>query len=270
MSNSYSTIAQNLAAVAAQAISTRLSVVAACTAFPLEAGKLPGQQRVVSVVKSVSDTQTADNPDYTLGDAVIAPTAINHTLYTQPFGIGNDELNQGTKLAWLYTLNGQKLAAKLSDAISSLLTTTNFGAAIVTQADASFGNQDFETLFGGVATAGRTIILDTPYFSKVKSTWLPPGFNNVLEHTRWSAAGTNVRGFVSDPAAIILSYAMPNLASPHRNVVAEAPFTIPQIGLQGAATIYFLQDTRRLMGCLSIYMGAAVGDSNALKLLVSP
>lgn len=267
MSNSYSTIAQNLAAVAAQTISTRLSVVAACTAFPLEAGKLPGQQRVVSVVKSVSDTQTADNPDYTLGDATIAPTTINHTLYTQPFGIGNDELNQGAKLAWLYQLNGQKLAAKLSDSISALLTTDNFGAAIVTSTAANFGVDDYETLFAGVATERRTIILDTPYFAKVKpQTWCPPGFNNTLEHTRWSA---NVRGFVADPAAILLSYAMPTLASPHRNVVAEAPFTIPQIGLQGAATIYFIVATRRLMGCLSIYMGAAVGDSNALKLLTS-
>ena len=62
---------------------------------------------------------------------------------------------------------------------------------------------------------------------------------------------------------------MPTLESPHRNVVVEAPFTLPQIGLTGAATIYYILTTRRLMGCLSIYLGGAVGDENALKILAS-
>ncbi len=271
MSNNYSTAAENLAVEATSAISTLLAPFASITkAFPLEQGKNPALPRVVSVIQSVADTQTAANPDYTLGDATIDPATISHTLFTQPFGIGYDELNLGARLAWLYSLNGQKIAAKLSDAISALLTTTNFGAAIVTTTAANFTVSHYETLFAGVVTAGRAIVLDTPYFAKVKpASWCPPGFTNTLEHTRWSAAGANVRGFVADPAAIVLSYAMPTLASPHRNVVAEAPFTIPQIGLQGAATIYYILNTRRLMGCLSLYMGATPGDTNALKLLAS-
>ena len=132
MSNNYSTAAENLAVEATSAISTLLAPFASITkAFPLEQGKNPALPRVVSVIQSVADTQTAANPDYTLGDATIDPATISHTLFTQPFGIGYDELNLGARLAWLYSLNGQKIAAKLSDAISALLTTTNFGAAIV-------------------------------------------------------------------------------------------------------------------------------------------
>lgn len=270
MSNSYSTIAANLASVAASAISTRLAVIAACTAFPLEIEKMPGQQRVVSLVKSVAATQISLTPDYTLGDAVIAPTQINHQLYTQVFGIDQNELNEGGRLEWLYLLNGQKLAATLSDKISSLLTVANFGAPIVTKSAANFAVSDFETLFSGVATEKRAIILDSPYFAKVKPpTWCPPNFNNTLEHTRWTAAGPNVVGFVADPSAIMLSYAMPTMISPFRNVMAESPLTIPQIGLRGTASIYFLVNSRRLMASLSIFMGAAVGDNNGLKLLTS-
>ena len=271
MSNVYSTAASNLAEVASSAISTLLAPLGAIsTAFPLELGKDPALPRVVGVVQSVSDTQTVANPDFTAGDATINPTPITHTLFTQPFGIGYDELNLGARLEWLYTLNGQKLAAKISDLISALLTAGNFGAPIVTTTAANFSVANFETLFSGVATKRRVIVLDTPYFAKVKpQTWCPPGFTNILEHTRWSAADANVHGFVGDPAAIVLSWASPSLSSPHRNLVAEAPFTIPQIGLLGMATIYYLLNTRRLMGCLSIYLGAAVGDQNALKLLAS-
>ncbi|MGA3144504.1 MAG: hypothetical protein ABSF10_16005 [Verrucomicrobiota bacterium] len=271
MSNTYSTAAENLAVEATSAISTLLAPFASIAkAFPLEPLKDPALPRVVAVVKSVADTQLVANPDYTLGDATINPTTINHTLFTQPFGIGCDELDLGARLAWLYQLNGQKIAAALSDAISALLTTANYGAPVVTCTAANFAVSDFETLYNGVATAGRTIILDTSYFAKVKpASWCPPGFTSLWEHTRWSAAGANVRGFVSDPAAIVISYAIPNVDRPGRQVMAMAPFTIPQIGLQGMASIYYLTATRRLMGCLSLQMGAAPGDTNALKLLVS-
>jgi hypothetical protein len=271
MSNTFSTASQNLAIQASSVISTILCPFnSVARAFPLEKDKNPARPRVVAVVTAVADTQTGANPDYTLGDATIDPTTIGHTLFTQPFGIGQDEMDLGARTAWLVTLNAQKIAAAISDSLSALLTTTNFGAPVVTCTAANFAVSDYETLFNGVATAGRAIVLDTPYFAKVKpASWCPPGFTNTLEHTRWSAAGANVRGFVSDPAAIVISYAIPNVDRPGRQVMAMAPFTIPQIGLQGMASIYYLTATRRLMGCLSLLMGAAPGDPNALGLLVS-
>ena len=271
MSNTFSTASQNLAIQASSVISTILCPFnSVARAFPLEKDKNPARPRVVAVVTAVADTQTGANPDYTLGDATIDPTTIGHTLFTQPFGIGQDEMDLGARTAWLVTLNAQKIAAAISDSLSALLTTTNFGAPVVTCTAANFAVSDFETLYNGVATAGRTIILDTSYFAKVKpASWCPPGFTSLWEHTRWSAAGANVRGFVSDPAAIVISYAIPNVDRPGRQVMAMAPFTIPQIGLQGMASIYYLTATRRLMGCLSLQMGAAPGDTNALKLLVS-
>jgi hypothetical protein len=270
--NTFSTAAQNLAIQASSVISTILCPFnSVARAFPLEKGKNPAQPRVVAVVTGVADTQLVANPDFTLGDSTIDPTTIQHTLFTQPFGIGYDEFDYGARLSWLVTLNAQKIAASISDSLSSLLTTTDFGAAICTTTAGNFSVSDFETLFNGVATASRAIVLDTPYFAKVKpQTWCPPGFTNTLEHTRWSAAGTNVRGFVADPAAIVISYAVPSLIAPHlRNVVAESTFTLPQIGLEGTLSIYYILNTRRLMGCLSLYMGATPADTNALKLLVS-
>jgi hypothetical protein len=272
MSNTFSTASQNLAIQASSVISTILCPFnSVARAFPLEKDKNPARPRVVAVVTAVADTQTGANPDYTLGDATIDPTTIGHTLFTQPFGIGQDEMDLGARTAWLVTLNAQKIAAAISDSLSALLTTTNFGAPVVTCTAANFAVSDYETLFNGVATAGRAIVLDTPYFAKVKpASWCPPGFTNTLEHTRWSAAGANVRGFVSDPAAILISYAVPTLYAPHkRNVVAESTFTLPQIGLEGTLSLYYILATRRLMGCLSLFMGATVGEGDALRLLAS-
>ena len=114
-------------------------------------------------------------------------------------------------MAWLVTLNAQKIAQTVSDQLSSLLTVANYGAAIVTKSAANFGVSDFETMFAAVATPGRAIVLDSPYFVKVKpQSWLPPGFSNVLEHSRWASADPNVRGFVGDPAAIVISYSAPD------------------------------------------------------------
>jgi len=271
--NTYSTISQNLALQASSVISTILAPFASVArAYPLEQFKNPAVPRQVAVVTAVSATQLVANPDYTAGDATLAASSITHTLFTQPFGIAQDDLDNGARLAWLMELNGQTIAAAVSDQLSSLLTVANYGAAIVTTTAANFGVSNFETLFNGVATRERAIVLDTPYFSRVKPfSWHPPGFTNTLEHTRWSAAGANVHGFSGDSKAVIVSYAQPTLFAPHtkRSVMAETPFLIPQIGLQGTMSLYYLLNSRRLMGCISLYMGCAVGDGNALKLLTS-
>jgi hypothetical protein len=219
----------------------------------------------------VSATQTVANPDFTAGDATLAPSSITHTLFTQPFGISQADYDDGARLEWLVQLNAQTIAAAISDQLSSVLTVANFGSAIVKKTAANFGVTDFEAMYSAVPTRDRAIVLDTSYFARVKPlSWCPPGFSNVLEHTRWSAADTNVHGFVGDPRAIIVSYSAPTLFQPNkRKVMAEITFMIPQIGLQGTLSTYYLLSSRQLMGAISLYMGATVGDSNALKLLTS-
>ena len=140
MANTFSTNTQSLAILASNAIYTILAPFASVArAFPLEPGRNPARPRVVAVIQSVAATQTAANPDFTAGDATINPTTISHTLFTQPFGIENDELDFGARMAWLVTLNSQKIAQTVSDKLSSLLTVANFGAAIVTKTSANFG-----------------------------------------------------------------------------------------------------------------------------------
>jgi len=93
-----STASQNLAIQASSVISTILCPFnSVARAFPLEKGKNPARPRVVAVVTAVADTQLVANPDYTLGDATIDPTTIGHTLFTQPFGIGQDEMDLGAR-----------------------------------------------------------------------------------------------------------------------------------------------------------------------------
>ena len=111
-----------------------------------------------------------------------------------------------------------------------------------------------------------------PLFQQGKAVELvSAGIYEHAGHTRWSAAGANVHGFVGDPKAVIVSYSAPTLFAPHtkRSVMAETPFLIPQIGLEGTMSLFYLLNSRRLMGCISVYMGATAGDVNALKLLTS-
>lgn len=272
MSNLYSTAAQNLSMKATEAMMTVLAPFQKIArAFPLTDPKaIPAAGQVVPFVSAVSATQAGPNPDYTAGDATIKPIQVGHTLFSQVFGIANDELNQGARLNWLATLNGQQFAYAISDALTVLLKTDYFGAPLVTVTSDNFATGHLETLLAAVPTPDRCVVLNSPYFNKVKpQTWLPPNFTNCLEHTRWTLAGPNVQGFVGDPRAIVVSYAKPQIQALGREVMAESIMIIPQLGLEASATIYFLTATRQLRGCFSVYMGAAPANTTALKLLTS-
>ena len=122
-------------------------------------------------------------------------------------------------------------------------------------------------MFAAVATPGRAIVLDSALFCESETAdRLPPGFSNVLEHSRWASADPNVHGFAGDPAAIVISYSAPTLFAPHkRNVVYENTFALPQIGLEGTLSFYYLLNSRRMMGCNFDLHGRSTGRPERLE-----
>ena len=86
---------------------------------------------------------------------------------------------------------------------------------------------------------------------------------------RRTAAGTNVKGFVADPRALIFRCGIPTLPRAGVNVVARELVELPQIGLVAEARVWRDLPTRSVCGAYALYSAAAVGDPNALRLLTS-
>jgi len=138
----------------------------------------------------------------------------------------------------------------------------------VTVAPTPFNVADFEALISGVPSEARAVVLDSPYFTKVKPlTWLPSS-TSVFESSRWSAAGPNIRGFCGDKRAVLTRVgipAMPALGVP----MASELISLPQLGISVEATAWMRLSDRSIRCCYACYFGAAVGDAAALKLLAS-
>jgi hypothetical protein len=271
MSNtiSYSGTALNLSRVASSVLqSAQAPTAAICTAIDYRDPDLPGISSTVAIATAAS--ATLQNPsNFESGDCTLTGITLNPVLYCQSFGLSGPDMQTGAQLDWLATINAVKFAETLNDAVWALLTTANFGAAVVSVDSAQFALSDFDTLWGGIPTVSKSVVLDTPYRVKVKNTWLPANWNACYEHSRWSAAGAKIRGFVADKRAIVLKHGPPFLYRDAPNILAREPLVVQPLGLQGEVAIWFNPATRSVRAAYSIYLGVGIGDANALKLLTS-
>ena len=276
MANTYSPsgVAQTLCKVGTTVLQSALAPLRSfCTVLEIMEPDPPALDSQVAIATVANATQVltrAQTPDYQQSNCTLSNVALSPRLFVQAFGLSASDQEGGAKLEWLADLNARQLAAALTDAVAALLTVGNFGSALVTASAANFGTDDFTSLCAGVGSPGRAVILDTPYFCKVKSTWLPPNFNAVYEMNRWTAAGTNVRGFVCDPRAIVARNGIPMVSKLAPPVLARELITLPGVGLVAECGVHTAPNTRAVFAAYSIYFAAAVGDPLALRLLTSP
>ena len=265
--------AKTLCRVATTALQELLIPAKTCfTVLEIEPPDPPALDSVAplaTVAPATNITDRSTNADFETGDCTLAPLSFSHKLYVQPFGLSNSDLEKGARLQWLADLNSRALANSINDAVFALLTTANYGAAIVTKSSAAFALGDFETLAAGVTSPARAVVLDTPYFVKVKpSTWLPQN-TAAYETNRWGAAGTNVHGFVATPRAIVVRCGIPMVPKIASPVIARELIELPQLGLVAEASVWTSLPSRSIRAAYSLYFAASVGDSAALKLLTS-
>ena len=275
MSNTYSpsATAQTLSRVGTTVLQSCLAPLKNfCTVLEIiepDPPALDSQVAIATVPNSTQVLTRAQVPDYQQSNCTLSNVALSPRLFVQSFGLSNDDQQGGAKLEWLAELNARQLGGAITDAVAALLTTGNYGAPIVTVQPGAFAMSDFDSLLAGVASPGRAVVLDSPYWARVKTTWLPPGFSNVNEMNRWSAAGPNVRGIVCDPRAIVARNGVLLLSRLAVPVLYREIIELPGVGLIAEASVHTCPSTRAVFGAYSLYFGAAVGDPAAAKLLTS-
>ncbi|MCX6921977.1 MAG: hypothetical protein NT154_01970 [Verrucomicrobia bacterium] len=271
MSNTYSTTAANLSRIGVTALQPVLAPLAKfSTIIPLNDREYPGQPSVISLATGAATVQTGDSINYLTGDSTLGAVTATPTHFAVSFGVSNDEYQIGLLPEFVAPINAKAFGTALWDAVAALLTTTNYGAPVVTVASSAFASSDFDTLLASVPSPDRCAVLDSPWFMRVKpQTWHPPGFNSTFESNRWSAAGEKVHGFCGAPPAIICRWAFPQLIRSGWEVVAREVSVIPGLQLPFETSVFVVTNTRQTRACYSLYFGCGVGDPAALKLLTS-
>lgn len=273
MPNSFTPTAENLSRIGSTVLQPMLAPLAKIARFfPLEPerGELPGLTSQVALATVAPATQTGNTVDFNIGDSTLAAINVPMEMYVQAFGISSYNLSGGRQFAWLAEINARQFAATLWDVVASKFTTGNFGAPVATVAANAFAVGDFETMFAAVPSAERAVVLDSPYFCKVKPLgWFPPSFDACFESNRWSAAGEKVRGVVASPHALVCRWDFPQLAPQGVNLISRDVLTLPAIGMAVESSLWIIPATRSYRGAFAVYFGCAVGDATALKLLSS-
>jgi len=267
MSNTITITPKSVAAIALPILQNILAPASRfCTVIPTPSR--PGKVQEVPLISVVHDT-LVDTATFEPQDCSINPITATPHRYTQIFGIGNVDNQSGAELGWLVQANVEKFANTLADAIMAIVTEANFGAPIVEIGAAAFGQAEVETMLAAFS-GNRSLILDTPFWARVKPTMLPPGFTNVFEHGRWSTAGANIRGLVADPRAIVLCTGLPDAwdVRSKTGFVREV-VKIPGLGLDVEVATWPIVGTRALNASFDVFLSPNVANANALRLLKS-
>jgi hypothetical protein len=226
---------------------------------------------VVQVPLATSGATTQTNPT-TFGGGNSTVTNVQVTLahYHQPFHVSHTDLQNGMRLAQIIDVNVGKFCDKLVDIFLAPVTVANFTNTPVTAASASFDIDDIRTLYNSIKTANvKSIILDSDYYARfaiqndtqnrgVSVT----GWGNFYENTRWTGAGSNVKGFAFGMDSIAIA-AGSTIVGPGASDagVKETPITLPGIGLTVQAFQWFDPATRNLNASFDVMFGSAAGDT---------
>ena len=231
---------------------------------PVGQGNLP-----VEVPICIGGNETMEDPtNFEPADdgSTIDNRPATMTLYSQAFGVTSGDIQNGFTVTQIFQKNLAIFEAALQTAIFAKLTTATFGEPVVSVASDAFGVADFDTMLTGVSSNRRCVVLDSPYFVRVKPDWFPARFNNLHEASAWP---DTLRGFISDPSGLVVPYALPQPPQPVSRSIRQI-MTLPNLRVPCELTAWHGTATKSDRMCLSVYLGAVHGDADALKLLHTP
>ena len=281
MANSFDSalVADTLSQVVLNVLANRLAPLSLfSTDFSSEVKKPKDTIRVPLVTDTaatqVNPTNFEPGSSTTIGKATVT---LDHVY--QPFGITFADLGLGHRLEQLITMNVNAMASKIWSLAITPVTTTAFGAAVVTAATITPGSGALATLWSNVSKSNaRGLVVDANTYgaliptnslglSLVKGAY---GFENgVYYASNFTGAVAGLRGFACDKAAIAVASALP----PIDGAVAalfEVSDTVelPELGLAVQYNIWGSTANRQVNASLEIMFGAGAGNTTGTMALI--
>ena len=196
--------------------------------------------------------------------------------YSQPFHITPAELGSGRRLEKLVMVNLYALQDKLDSVVKGLMTAANYGAAVLDKDPTTVTTADIKTI---IAATGkykqRNLVSDATFWSQFAVTSDKNslgvidgayGLDSFSLSTDWSAAGTNVNGFVGDTTALAMAARLPEVTSEVREAIDMDTIELPN-GLSVQIAKWVSTASRYTWHSFDVVFGAAVGDATAGEII---
>ena len=239
----------------------------------------------VQVKKYTTGTAAQTNPTSweTNNDSTLAATAVTVNQISKNFTVSQQELNQGFMLSDLAAGSADLFAYGISDVLTALMVSGNYGAATVIGTAANFDTSDLPAILALAKNyRSKNLILDGGHiarlqFSAATSTFPDSrlellangrfGFDVVAENNRWTSAETNTAGFVCGPDAIAIASGLPVGMIAGEFLEQRAVTTAN--GLSCLLSVWYSRASRAHMASYDIMFGAAAADTTQAEVLVT-
>ena len=239
----------------------------------------------VQVKKYTTGTAAQTNPTSweTNNDSTLAATAVTVNQISKNFTVTQQELNQGFMLSDLAAGSADLFAYGISDVLTALMVSGNYGTAVTIGTAANFDTSDLPAI---LATAknyrSKNLILDGGHiarlqFSAATSTFPDSrlemlangrfGFDVIAENNRWTSAEANTAGFVCGPDAIAIASGLPVGMIAGEFLEQRAVTTAN--GLSCLLSVWYSRASRAHMASYDIMFGAAAADTTQAEVLVT-
>ena len=222
-------------------------------------------------------------------DSTLAATSVTVNQITKSFSIQNAELNQGFSLADLAAGSADLFAYGISDVLTALITTGNYGAATTIGTAANFDSSDLPTILALAKNyRSKNLILDGGHIARIQFSGLTTasagtvampdsrygplnngrfGFDVIAENNRWTSATANTAGFVCGPDAIAIAAGLPVGMIAGEFIEQRAVTTAN--GLTALLSVWYSRQSRSHYASYDIMFGAATGDTDQAEVLIT-
>jgi hypothetical protein len=239
----------------------------------------------VQVKKYTTGTAAQTNPTSweTNNDSTLAATAVTVNQISKNFTVTQQELNQGFMLSDLAAGSADLFAYGISDVLTALMVSGNYGTAVTIGTAANFDTSDLPAILALAKNyRSKNLILDGGHiarlqFSAATSTFPDSrlellangrfGFDVVAENNRWTSAETNTAGFVCGPDAIAIASGLPVGMIAGEFLEQRAVTTAN--GLSCLLSVWYSRASRAHMASYDIMFGAAAADTTQAEVLVT-
>ena len=268
---------------------TRLALV---SAFSRNVGldNLRPQARV-QVKKYSSGTAAQTNPTSweTNNDSTLDNVQVTVQQISKNFTVTQQELNQGFSLADLAAGSADLFAYGISDKLTALMVTGNYGAVTGIGSAANFDSSDLPAILALAKNyRSKNLILDGGHLARIQFSGTTTaaagtaafpdsrfgplnngrfGFDVIAENNRWTSAESNTVGFVCGPDAIAIAAGLP--VGMIAGEFVEQRTVTTNNGLSCLLSVWYSRATRSHMASYDIMFGAAAADTTQAEILTT-
>jgi ATP-dependent protease ClpP protease subunit len=239
----------------------------------------------VQVKKYTTGTAAQTNPTSweTNNDSTLAATAVTVNQISKNFTVTQQELNQGFMLSDLAAGSADLFAYGISDVLTALMVSGNYGAATAIGAAANFDTSDLPAILALAKNyRSKNLILDGGHLARLQfsaaSNTFPDsrlellangrfGFDVIAENNRWTSAETNAVGFVCGPDSIAIASGLP--VGMIAGEFIEQRTVTTKNGLSCLLSVWYSRASRSHMASYDIMFGAAAADTTQAEVLVT-